>query len=97
MFPQPLSVPCALPTPAFKLWPLQEAPVLDIVLQPFRFAFDAPLAEIPVLPLPASARMQYEYPVVPVATAPAVSVDIFWLFAVALLWYPTTCEKNNGT
>ena len=58
MLPQPLSVPCASPKVAFKLWPLQVALVLDITLQPFMLAFGAPLLVMPAAPLLASARRQ---------------------------------------
>jgi hypothetical protein len=58
--PQPLLVPWASPTVAFKLCPLQVAPVLDITLQPAILAFGAPLEVMPCWPLPASATRQYE-------------------------------------
>ena len=58
MTPHPLLVPCALPIFAFKLWPVHEALVLDMVLQPFRFVFGAPWEVIPWAPLLARAKMQ---------------------------------------
>src|SRR5262249_26890365 len=96
--PQPLLVVWASPISAPRLWPLQVAEVVDMMLQPARLAFGAPLVRMPWTPLPASASRQYW-----------VEGGSCWEIAAALNDFcraplaaasplkPTTCEKNSGT
>ena len=57
VIPQPLSVPCASPKVALRLWPLHVALVFDSTLQPCMSALGAPLLVMPrALPLPTRGR-----------------------------------------